>query len=70
MLCGMLLFIIFQIPVALARNLTTLFVCRFLSGVFGSASLAINAGIYVDIWDPFTRGYATMVRLASYIGGV
>lgn len=38
---GMFTFAIFQIPVAVATNLQTIFVCRFFGGVFASAPLAI-----------------------------
>lgn len=58
--------IIFQIPVAVATNLETIFICRFLAGCFGSAPLAIVAGMYVDFWDTVMRGVATM----GYSGAV
>ena len=38
---GMFAFAIFTIPVAVAQNTATLFICRFIGGVFGSAPLAI-----------------------------
>ena len=38
---GMFGFAIFQIPVAVAENLHTIFICRFLGGTFASAPLAI-----------------------------
>ena len=38
---GMAVFCIFQVPVAVAQNLETIFICRFLGGVFGAAPLAI-----------------------------
>jgi MFS family permease len=38
---GMFIFAIFQIPVAVAQNLQTIFICRFLGGLFASAPLAI-----------------------------
>lgn len=41
MFVGMFVFAIFQIPVAVAQNLQTIFICRFLGGVFASAPLAI-----------------------------
>ena len=48
----------FQIPVAVAQNLETLFVCRFLGGVFGAAPLTIVGGAMADLWDPVDRGVA------------
>lgn len=41
MFMGMFAFAIFQIPVAVAQNLQTIFICRFLGGIFASAPLAI-----------------------------
>lgn len=38
---GFFIFAIFQIPVAVAQNLQTIFVCRFFGGLFASAPLAI-----------------------------
>ena len=38
---GMFAFAIFTIPVAVAQNPQTIFICRFLCGMFGSAPLAI-----------------------------
>jgi MFS transporter, DHA1 family, multidrug resistance protein len=55
---GYAIFAIFQIPVAVAQNLETLFVCRFLGGVFGATPLAIVGGAMADIWDPVDRGVA------------
>lgn len=38
---GMFVFAIFQIPVAVAQDLQTIFICRFFGGLFASAPLAI-----------------------------
>lgn len=38
---GMFTFAIFNIPVAVATNLQTIFICRFFGGFFASAPLAI-----------------------------
>jgi MFS family permease len=38
---GLFIFAILQIPVAVAQNLQTIFICRFIGGVFASAPLAI-----------------------------
>ncbi|KAK5133776.1 hypothetical protein LTR08_007426 [Meristemomyces frigidus] len=66
LMVGIFGFIVFQIPVAVASNLETIFICRFFAGAFGSAPLAIVAGMYVDFWDPVMRGIATM----GYAGAV
>jgi DHA1 family multidrug resistance protein-like MFS transporter len=62
-------FIIFQIPVAMATSLPTIFICRFIAAAFGSAPLAIIAGVYVDIWDAAMRGIATMGYTAAVFAG-
>jgi DHA1 family multidrug resistance protein-like MFS transporter len=41
MFLGMFCFAIFQIPVAVAQDIQTIFVCRFFGGTFASAPLAI-----------------------------
>lgn len=42
---GFFIFAIFQIPVAVAQNLETIFICRFLGGFFASSCLAIVGGL-------------------------
>lgn len=46
---GMFAFAIFQIPVAVATNLQTIFICRFFGGLFASAPLAIVHAFVVVI---------------------
>ncbi|ERF72093.1 hypothetical protein EPUS_09447 [Endocarpon pusillum Z07020] len=66
---GMAVFIILQIPVGVAQNLETIFICRFLAGVAGSSPLAIVAGIYVDFMEPVERGMATAVYAGAAFAG-
>ncbi|KAI5366701.1 putative major facilitator superfamily, MFS transporter superfamily [Septoria linicola] len=54
-------FLLFQIPVGLAQDASTVLVLRFASGLFGSAPLAIVAGMYVDFLGPIERGISTAV---------
>jgi multidrug resistance protein len=49
---------VFQIPLALARNVTTILVSRFLAGMLGSGGLAVGSGLLADIFGPITRGIA------------
>lgn len=66
---GFVIFAIFNIPVAVAQNLQTIFICRFLGGVGGSAPLAVSGGALADLWDPVNRGIAIAVFAAStFIG--
>ncbi|KAI3293272.1 hypothetical protein DTO002I6_4923 [Penicillium roqueforti] len=68
---GMFGFAIFQIPVAVAENLHTIFICRFLGGTFASAPLAIVNGILADMFEPVERGIAMAVfAAAAFIGPV
>ncbi|KAH9947520.1 MFS polyamine transporter [Amylocystis lapponica] len=56
---------------ALARNMETLLITRFLGGVFAVAPLTNCAGVIVDIWDPVRRGIAAGLFVAGvFIGPV
>ncbi|OQO12962.1 hypothetical protein B0A48_02426 [Cryoendolithus antarcticus] len=66
---GFTVFAIFQIPVAVAQNLPTLFACRFLAGFFGCAPLSVVGGALADFWDPISRGVAASVfACAVFLG--
>lgn len=49
MFAGFAIFAIFQIPVAVAQNVYTIMICRFIGGVFGCAPLAIIGGMMADM---------------------
>jgi len=75
---GMLGFGIFNTGVAVAKDLQTLMLCRFFSGIFGSCPLAVVAAVFSDIYDNRTRGTAIAMfsgtvflgpLLAPFIGG-
>ncbi|OJJ50733.1 hypothetical protein ASPZODRAFT_2105078 [Penicilliopsis zonata CBS 506.65] len=71
LLIGYFIFAIFQIPVAVAQNLQTIFLCRFFGGLFGSAPLAIAGGALADIFNPVDRGVAMAAFAgATFIGPV
>jgi multidrug resistance protein len=68
---GFFIFAIFNIPVAVAQNIETVMLCRFLGGFFGSAPLGVVGGALADIWDPVNRGIAIAVFSgATFIGPV
>ena len=68
---GYFLFAVFQIPVAVAQNLETIMICRFLGGVFASAPLGIVGGMLADFWGPVDRGVAVCVFASSvFIGPI
>lgn len=50
--------VLFQIGEALAKNIETLLICRFLSGVFAASPITNAGGVIADIWDPAGRGPA------------
>ena len=62
---------VLQIPVAVATNVETIMITRFLGGVFGCAPLAIVGGALADFWGPVDRGVAVaMFAAATFIGPV
>ena len=66
---GYTVFAIFQIPVAVAQNVETIMVCRFLIGVFGCSPLAVVGGAMADFWNPVDRGVAiAMFSGATFLG--
>ncbi|KAK0327859.1 hypothetical protein LTR91_001519 [Friedmanniomyces endolithicus] len=66
---GFVIFGIFQVPVAVAQNVETIFVCRFLSGFFGCAPLTVVGGALADFWAPVDRGVAVSIFSgATFLG--
>ncbi|KAJ7492738.1 major facilitator superfamily domain-containing protein [Mycena latifolia] len=60
---------LFQVAAALARNGASLLVFRFIGGVFAAAPLTNSGAIISDIWDSNTRGKAlAMFTLAPFAG--
>jgi DHA1 family multidrug resistance protein-like MFS transporter len=56
---------------ALGKNLATILVTRFLSGLFASAPLTNGGGFLADVWDTVGRGPAVAVYSASmFIGPI
>ncbi|KZV96667.1 MFS general substrate transporter [Exidia glandulosa HHB12029] len=64
-----IVYVIFNIPCALAKNIETLLVCRFICGFFASAPLAIAGGTISDVWDNNERGFAIALFAAAPYGG-
>ncbi|KAI0060497.1 MFS general substrate transporter [Artomyces pyxidatus] len=63
------LYVIFNIPCALAPNIGALLVCRFLCGIFASSPLTLAGGTISDIWDNNDRGLAIAFFAAAPYGG-
>ena len=65
----------FQLPVALATNVSTILIGRFLAGAFGSGSYAIVSGQYYELYEPTLRGVAmalssTCINLGATIAPI
>lgn len=58
LLTGFFIFAIFQIPVAVATDLQSVMIFRFLQGFFGSSPTATLGGALADFWDARERGFA------------
>lgn len=68
---GFAIFAIFQIPVAVAQNLQTILVSRFMIGFFGCSPLACMGGAMADIWDPVDRAVAiAMFAASTFLGPI
>lgn len=57
----LIIFVLFQIPTALASNFGMLLAFRFLTGFFGSPVLATGGATLADIYTPKKRAYAISV---------
>ncbi|PWN46583.1 MFS general substrate transporter [Violaceomyces palustris] len=66
------LFTVWFIPLALAKNIQTVLVARFLSGAFGAAGTTIIPGTLADIWKTKDRGVPvalfSLVAVAGTVG--
>lgn len=61
--------VIFIIPCALAQNIGTLLVCRFIDGIAFSAPMTLIGGSLGDMWKSSERGVAMSVfSAAPFIG--
>ncbi|KAJ5490119.1 Major facilitator superfamily domain general substrate transporter [Penicillium expansum] len=68
---GYAIFIIFQVPVAVAQNLETVMLARFLLGFFGTSALAIIPGALADFWGPVERAIAvSLFSAATFVGPI
>ncbi|KAJ7732657.1 MFS general substrate transporter [Mycena metata] len=65
----MTLYTLFHLGQALAPNIETLLITRFLSGLFGVAPLVNGGGLIADIWPVEGRGTATSLFAASVFLG-
>ncbi|KAI0761141.1 MFS general substrate transporter [Irpex lacteus] len=64
-----IIYVIFIIPCAVAKNIQTLLICRFFCGIFASSPLTLAGGTISDIWDNEERGFAIALFAAAPYGG-
>ncbi|KAJ5601533.1 hypothetical protein N7510_011067 [Penicillium lagena] len=63
---GLTLCSTFCLPIALAQNFYTILICRFFSGLFGSAAMAVTGGAVADLWpNPVLRGVGMDAFIAT-----
>ncbi|KAG7444518.1 MFS polyamine transporter [Guyanagaster necrorhizus] len=62
-------FFLMHIMVALAKNIQTVIIARFLQGAFGSTWATMVGGTIADIWVPEDRGLPMTIFTAAAIGG-
>lgn len=68
-ICSRILQVAFILGTALARNIATQMVCRFLAGLGASIILAIHGASVADLFGPEGRSYAwPLVALGSFLG--
>ena len=63
------IYVITFIGQALAHNMETLLVMRFLGGIFGSAPLATGGGLLADLWSASGRTIPSAIFLTCIIIG-
>ncbi|KAF2767214.1 MFS general substrate transporter [Teratosphaeria nubilosa] len=60
---------IFNIAVAVAKDIQTVMICRFFAGFFGSGPLTIVAAVYSDMFSNEVRGISIALFAATIICG-
>ncbi|KXH66400.1 hypothetical protein CSAL01_12739 [Colletotrichum salicis] len=71
LLLGLLVFCVFNIPVAIATDFETILICRFIVGFGGAAPIAIVGGALVDLFLPIERGIAVCILGgATFMGSI
>jgi DHA1 family multidrug resistance protein-like MFS transporter len=68
-LVTLFLFVVFQVPTALAQNFGMLLAFRFITGFFGSPVLATGGASLGDMYKPSKRAYAMSIWGISAICG-
>jgi MFS transporter, DHA1 family, multidrug resistance protein len=66
---GHIAFVIFHVSMAVAQDVQTVLISRFLQGFFGCAPLAIVGGALADFWGPVDRAVAIAIFSSVTFGG-
>ncbi|KAB8273757.1 major facilitator superfamily domain-containing protein [Aspergillus minisclerotigenes] len=69
LMLGVIVFCIFQVPVAVAQNIPTIIICRFIGGLFACSPLSIVGAILADIWERVERGIAACIYPGATFSG-
>src|SRR3954462_13154807 len=68
---SMFLFLLFLVPCAVAQNIQTMLIGRFLDGIAGSAFLSVAAGTVADLFVPAQIQKPMMVyTLSPFLGPI
>ena len=64
---------IFSFATGASKDIQSVLICRFFTGVFGSAPITTSAGVLSDVCSPEVRGtavaiYAVAVNVGPFIG--
>jgi DHA1 family multidrug resistance protein-like MFS transporter len=60
---------VFNIGVAVAKDLQTVLICRFFAGLFGSCALTLVPAVFADMFDNGKRGLAVAAFSAAVFNG-
>ncbi|KAI0917889.1 hypothetical protein AcV5_002713 [Taiwanofungus camphoratus] len=69
-ICSGVGFLLFTLMIALAKNIQTVIVGRFIVGMFGSTGSTLVGGTIADIFMPNERGVPIALFSTSSIGGI
>nr|GAT43112.1 benomyl methotrexate resistance protein [Mycena chlorophos] len=68
-MAGLLLFVVFQIPIITAKNIETVLAMRFLTGFFGSPALATGGASMGDIFPVHQLAYVLGIWALGAVAG-
>jgi MFS transporter, DHA1 family, multidrug resistance protein len=60
---------IFAISSAVAKDIQTLIICRFFSGLFGASQLSVVPSVLADLYNKTNRGIAITIYSLAVFGG-